>query len=313
MDARTGVRLVGLSLQRGSPLRHCRRRERMNPYQGFVSSFARLVAEGRQLPLGGFPPRRGPAPAPDAPLALIFAPHPDDECVIGGLPLRLLREAGMRVVVADVTLGSNRERRQARRLELQNACDWLGFGLEPTAPGGLENVNPGARATAPQHWNDCVNLIAASLAKNRPRAIFFPHEADWNRTHMGVHFLVMDALKTLPPDFCCGLIETEFWGQMAAPNLMVESSAADVADLVAALSFHAGEVRRNPYHLRLPAWLLDNVRRGAERVGGQGAAAPDFMFATLYRAQRWRGGRVEEWFSGGRQIGVKDDPGGWLR
>ena len=54
---------------------------------------------------------------------------------------------------------------------------------------------------------------------------------------------------------------------------MVESSAADVADLMAALSLHVGEVARNPYHLRLPAWMIDNVRRGAELVGGQGGAA----------------------------------------
>jgi hypothetical protein len=90
---------------------------------------------------------------------------------------------------------------------------------------------------------------------------------------------------------------------------MVESSIDDVADLIAALSFHVGEVRRNPYHLRMPAWLQDNVRRGAELVGGQGSAAPDFMFATLYRARRWKNGHVEEIFSGGKQISAGNNPG----
>ena len=74
----------------------------------------------------------------------------------------------------------------------------------------------------------------------------------------------------------CLAVETEFWGAMDAPNLMVESSAADVADLVAALSLHVGEVARNAYHLRLPAWMIDNVRRGAELVGGQNGAAIRF-------------------------------------
>ncbi len=88
------------------------------------------------------------------------------------------------------------------------------------------------------------------------------------------------------------MVETEFWGAMSAPNLMVESSVEDVADLVAAISFHAGEVQRNPYHLRMPAWMQDNVRRGGEIVGGQGDAAPDFAFATLYGVRRLRHGRL---------------------
>jgi len=110
----------------------------------------------------------------------------------------------------------------------------------------------------------------------------------------------------LPTTFHTMLVETEFWGQMPSPNLMVESSIDDVADMIAALSFHVGEVQRNPYHLRMPAWLQDNVRRGAELVGGQGGAAPDFLFATLYRVRRWKNGQVEEMFSGGKQIGKAD-------
>jgi len=214
----------------------------------------------------------------------------------------------MRVINVAVTQGSNRERQQPRLTELKNACDWIGFGLEQTAPNGLEKINPKTRANDPQHWASCVKTIATSLAKNQPRAIFFPHELDWNSTHIGTHFLVMDALKTLPAAFQTTLVETEFWGQMPSPNLMVESSAEDVADLLTALSFHVEEVRRNPYHLRMPAWLQDNVRRGAELVGGQGGAAPDFLFATLYRVRQWKNDRVEEAFSGGKQIGVGESP-----
>jgi len=258
----------------------------MNPYRQLVSSFAQLVTEGKSLPLGGISSSGKMAPGPNAPTALIFSPHPDDECIIGGFALRLLREVGMRVVNVAVTQGSNKERQQPRWEELKNACAWLGFQLEQTAPRGLEKITPKTRLNEPQHWLAAVKVIAASLAKNQPRVIFVPHELDWNGTHIGTHFLVMDALKTLPPDFQTMLVETEFWGQMPAPNLMVESSAEDVADLLAALSFHIEEVRRNPYHLRMPAWMIDNVRRGAELVGGQGGAAPDFMFATLYRVRQ---------------------------
>jgi LmbE family N-acetylglucosaminyl deacetylase len=280
----------------------------VNPYQKFVSDHARLFASGKSLPLGGISPRKKSTPAPDAPVALIFSPHPDDECIIGGLALRLMREAGMRVVNVVVTLGSDKKRRAARSRELKSACNFLGFELEMAAPNSLEKINPETRAKNPAHWKAAVRIIAASLARFQPRVIFFPHELDWNRTHIGTHFLVMDALKILPDKFQTTIVETEFWGQMPTPNLLVESGADDVADMIAALSFHDGEVRRNPYHLRLPAWLQDNVRRGAERVGGQGAAARDFTFATLYRVRRWKIGGVKDIFAVGKTIGAKESP-----
>jgi len=280
----------------------------MNPYRHFVDSQVDLIKNGKSLPLGGIAALPKTPPAANAPVALVFSPHPDDECITGGLALRLLREAGMRVINVAVTQGSNRERQGARWQELENACDWIGFGLEGTAPNGLEKINPKTRQSDPAHWAGAVQIIAATLARHRPRAIFFPHEQDWNSTHIGTHFLVMDALKTLPGDFQCMLIESEFWGQMTAPNLMVELGADDVAALLAALSFHVGEVRRNPYHLRLPGWLIDNVRRGAELVGGQGGAAPDYVFATLYQVRHWRNGRVEEAYAGGKRVGVGESP-----
>jgi LmbE family N-acetylglucosaminyl deacetylase len=278
----------------------------MNPYHQFVSEFARLAAEGKSLPLGGIPaPKKNP-PKPGAPVVLMFSPHPDDECVNGGLALRLMREAGMRIVNVAVTLGSNQERRAARLAELKSACDWIGFGLEQSS---FEKISPATRTRKKEIWNAAVQTVAALLVKYKPRAIFFPHQLDWNTTHIGTHWLVMDALKTLPPDFTTALIETEFWGQMPSPNLMVELGADDVADLLAALSFHVGEVQRNPYHLRMPPLLQDNVRRGAERVGGQGGVAPDFLFAALYRIQKWENGGVKELFTGGKQISAKDSPG----
>jgi LmbE family N-acetylglucosaminyl deacetylase len=280
----------------------------MNPYRKFVSAFANEIAEGKTLPLGGIPPHGKPAPAPDAPAALIFSPHPDDECIIGGLALRLQRESGVRAINVAVTLGSKKERQAGRWQELQNACNWLGFGLEKAGPNGLEAINVKTRANHPEQWSASVKVIAALLIKHKPLAIFFPHELDWNSSHIGTHHLVMDALKTLPQEFKTTIIETEFWGQMASPNLMIESSAEDVAELLAALSYHVEEVRRNPYHLRMPAWLIDNVRRGAELVGGQGGAAPDFTFATLYRLRQWENGVIHEAYTGGRQISANDSP-----
>ena len=275
----------------------------MNPYQQFVSAIVQLAADGKSLPLGGIPARLRPPARPDAPIALIFSPHPDDECIIGGLPLRLMHEMQYRIVNVAVTLGTNKERRAARLTELKNACDWIGFGLEET---GLEKMTLATRANEPDAWMAAVRTIAAVLLKYKPGVIFFPHELDWNSAHIGTHFLIKEALKTLPSSFTTVLIETEFWGQMPSPNVMVELSAEDVADLLAALSFHVGELQRNPYHLRMPAWLQDNVRRGAELVGGQGGQAPDFIFATLYRVHRWQDGCVKQTFPGGQIISATD-------
>ena len=274
----------------------------MNPYAKFVSDCTHLLEAAKTFPLGGFAPVPRLDLAPDAPRALFFAPHPDDETIVGALALRLLREAKMRLINVAVTQGSKQERQAERLRELQGACDYLGYGLQTTGPKGLERVTVRTRQSEPQVWAGMVKVIADLLAKHEPRVILFPHERDWNGTHIGVHHLVMDALKQMPASFECYTVETEFWGAMDDPNLMVEVSEPDLADLIAATTFHVGEVKRNPYHLLLPAWMMDNVRRGAELVGGQGGAAPDFQFATLYRLRKWSHGAGARLYDGGKLL-----------
>src|SRR5208283_3144516 len=101
----------------------------MNPYHHFVAEFARVAREAADCPLGGIAPLPHPAPAPDAPTALLFSPHPDDESITGGLALRLSRECGWRIINVAVTLGSKPERRAERLEELKGACRFLGFEL----------------------------------------------------------------------------------------------------------------------------------------------------------------------------------------
>src|SRR5205814_6534999 len=144
-----------------------------------------------------------------------------------------------------------KKERQAERLrELQAACHYIGFDLITTGPHGLERINPTARQQDPTHWSRCVKIVLEILQKNQPRVIFFPHEQDWNSSHIGTHYLVADALREIN-GFTCYTVETEYWGQNNQPNLMVESSVEDVADMVAGTSFHVGEVMRNPFHLFL--------------------------------------------------------------
>ena len=257
----------------------------------FVSRFQNLLGKGKSLKAARVPVKPRPPIPIGTPKALIFSPHPDDECIVGGLALRLLREVKWNAINVAVTLGSKKERRAARLRELRNACALLGFGLM-VAGGGLERITPESRKHNRTHWKSAVKIVAQILAEQRPRMIFLPHENDLHPAHIGTHFLVLDALKTLPPGFQCHVIETEFWGQMANPNLLVELNVDDVASLIGALACHTGEVRRNAYHARLPAWMIDNVRRGAELVGGQGGTAPDFTFGVIYRVQEWSRGKL---------------------
>jgi len=278
----------------------------MNPYLSFVEASVQAIREAQGAPLGGFAPCPRLAVAAGAPTALIFSPHPDDECIVGGLALRLLRTGGMKVTNVAVTQGSNKQRQGPRFAELQGACNYLGFGLIQVQEGGLEKINPKGKVAAPDNWAEAVRKIAAILSREQPRVVFVPHDRDANSSHIGTNLLVLDALATLGPAFTCFVVETEFWAPMDTPNLLVEIGAQDLADLIAALTFHVEEVRRNPYHLGLPSWMRDNVRRGGEIVGGQGAAAPTFPFATLYRLRRWQSGQLVSTFEGGRIVTAAD-------
>ena len=162
--------------------------EFVNPFQKFVSEHARLLRGGRKLPLGKLK-RAGHQTkiSPGAPKVLIFSPHPDDECITGGLALRLLREPKWNVINVAVTLGSKRERRAARSRELQNACASLGFGLLVPGWRGLERINPEARRRNRAHWRASVKIIADILAEQKPRVIFVGIMSDvglWSQTQV---------------------------------------------------------------------------------------------------------------------------------
>ena len=190
-----------------------------------------------------------------------------------------MRETGRQIINVPVTFGSNPDRQLGRQRELQAACAYLGWEIQ-RGRDDLETLT--------------VEDIARLISELEPEIIVLPHDTDWNSRHIATHQLVMDALRTLGDSIACLVVETEFWGAMPNPNLMIEGDAALVADLVAATSLHVGEVARNPYHLLMPAWMQDNVRRGGELVGGQGGAVPDFNFATLYRLRQWANGALQD-------------------
>lgn len=266
-------------------------------YLDFVAGFAQQLQLGQRLPV---PAPAVPPPtsvAVDAPVCLLFSPHPDDEAIGGALAWRLRHEARWRVVNVAVTLGSQVVRRAARWQELAQSCARLGFecvSASDESVQGLQDIGPSCATTQPQHWASCVERVQALLRAYRPRVVVCPHALDGHPAHIGTHHLVRDALagfdRTDGPHWLLG----EYWNTQMEPRLMLELSPAQVADQMAALSLHVGEVARNPYHLTLPAWFMDGVRRGAERVGGAGASAPSFSFAALYGWQRWQAGVLQQ-------------------
>ncbi len=208
----------------------------------------------------------------------ILSPHPDDECITGLLALRLQRECGFRVTVSPATLGSLRARQKDRRGELRDACAALGW-------------TPWFGAADAPDPDEKIRRLAARWQAARPDIVFLPHALDGHPTHRATHHWGVAAMDAAGGAFRA--VETEYWHPLLHPNLMVAATDADLRDLMAALALHKGEVARNDYAARLPAWMSDNVRRGAELVGGPGAGAPPIPHATLYRARirsagRWR-------------------------
>ncbi len=261
----------------------------MNNYLEWLKQSARLEAAAAEIGPEAAPALLPlPSVAGDAPVALLCSPHPDDEVITGALALRLRLE-GWRVVNLAITLGSLESRRAARQGELAACCELLGFDWELAGEGGLESVHPSTRTSDPGLWAKQVTVLKETFQRWQAAVVFYPHGEDHHQTHIGTFRLVRDALQQLEPAYCPWRVETEFWRPMADPNLLVGVTPELLAHLLHALRQHDGEVARNPYHLRLPAWMADNVRRGSEVIGGAGAEGVAFPFATLYRLRRGEG------------------------
>lgn len=260
------------------------------PYTAWLSQVAALLGQTSAPPYRGLahlPSHAHPTLPAEAPVVLLCSPHPDDECISGALPLRLLQEAGYRVINFAMTLGSDIPRRAARQQELTEACTYLGFDLRVLLETGAHPLNLAARAAQPAHWQHCVAALVTVLQQTQPAWIISPHAGDGHATHIGTHALVQEALRVWGQPVKWA--QSEFWGELPHPNLLVGVSVPLADQLITALACHVGEVRRHPYQLRLPAWLANNARRGSELVNGPGQQAAPDVFATLYTYGLWDG------------------------
>lgn len=246
----------------------------------------------------GVPATAGAVAVPvrvEAPCCVVFSPHPDDEALTGALALRLRQRHGWRVVNVAVTLGSRLDRRAARWAEAQASCGYLGFELlSPLGVPGraLERITPEAAAAEPARWAYAAGCAAALLRALAPRVVLAPHAGDGHPAHIGTHGLVRDALAACGEALDAHLLWSEYWMPQPAPRLMLGLAAGEVAQLMTATALHAGEVARHPYHLSLPALLVDSARRGAELIGGLGSPRAGVSMAALYGWEYWRGGKA---------------------
>ncbi|HUI43369.1 MAG TPA: PIG-L family deacetylase [Terriglobia bacterium] len=286
-----------------------------SPWLEYVQRLVEAVDSGKRITLG--PSAAPPVPpavsasASGGPKVVFCSPHPDDESLSGALALRLRLEANARVTNIAITLGSDEAQRERRRRELRSACRVLGFELViPAEPGaavaaGFESITLTARKEEPKEWAARVRSLSEVFDQEQPEAVFAPHHEDFNSTHVATHRLVTEALAAhlaRRASAAVVLIETEFWHPLAEPNLMVELTPEQLAIQLTAAAEHGGEMRRNPYQLLQPCRLMDNVRRGSEVVGGQGAAAQPFTLAELYRVSFQRGRNAVAPRPGGRML-----------
>ncbi len=205
---------------------------------------------------------------------MILSPHPDDESIVGSLAIRLMKENNCHVVNVAVTLGSNKDRQAQRITELNDACELLGFEC----------------VYLHEDWKIKEKELKGLIQKYQPKLIIAPHLKDFHPAHIKTGQLCQKVLTSFKKETLL-VAWSEFWGQMTKPNLLLEVPVEILEEQMKALEKHVGEVARNPYHLRLPAWMMDNVRRGSEVVSGKGSPTAHMAFGVLYRLQLVKSGK----------------------
>ncbi len=208
---------------------------------------------------------------------MIISPHPDDECIMSSLALRLQLENKAKVTNIAVTLGSKKERKKERLSELKKACKELQFNLEVLS----------------DNWDKKLPELIQAIKKNKPDLIIAPHLYDGHETHIKTAKLVKEAIGHVKK-FSAIIAWSEYWAQLKKPNLLIEVPTDILTLQIKALLNHEGEIKRNPYHLRLPGWMMDNVRRGAEVIKQNNREAPQIPFGMIYHLQFISNGKYKD-------------------
>jgi LmbE family N-acetylglucosaminyl deacetylase len=248
-------------------------------YSAYLQSWVDLVLKnGGRNPI---PPNLlKPIGLPESPKILILAPHPDDECLMAGFALRAKEEWGSSIYVLPYSFGSRVERRLQRKNEMKAAIQVLGFELiDPRTDQKLE------RLTMSEFVSACQSI--------QPDVILSPHPDDHHPAHVEASQMVRDFRVAQAALFSkegakknqITWIQTEYWKHHSEPNFFLPLTMNHVIQMGQALQKHEGEISRNPYHLSLPAWLIDQARRAPEVLGGFGTDSDQFLFGVLLKIQ----------------------------
>lgn len=251
----------------------------MKNYSEFVSAGVKLMQDGAMIPLGYYDPIVWPPRKSDAPVALVMFAHADDECM-SGMPviLNLMRQ-GYRVVVAPTVIGRPQQIPQ-RTKELANACKYIGAELFLMDEAGMwEDLRNGGDAG----YAKCLPQVQACMEKFKPSIIVTHHGNDGHPDHKKTSRLVFEAVLKL--QWNGGIILTEYWKDMSAPNVYLEMTLEDVVRVMEASSFHVGEMVRNPFHLNFLLLSLMN-KQYSEVVLGWGVPAASFLGAVMLKILR---------------------------
>jgi LmbE family N-acetylglucosaminyl deacetylase len=263
----------------------------------YVEQFSELFEYGRQLPVVASATASASQSLPlnsGRHTVVICSPHPDDEALSGALPLRLQGE-DTRVLNLAMTLGSNPARQKQRQAELAACCRVLDFDCRLVhEPRGFSNISRAGETADTITRQERIDILTGHFNRELPELILFPHARDGHPAHEEVHRLAMAAARQHSETHNRKMLlaETEYWHPMSEPNLVLGLTPATIARLITALLCHQGEIDRNPYHLSLPARLIDNARRGVE-IAHHGGRGVQFPFAEIYRLSWLENGRLQ--------------------
>jgi N-acetylglucosamine malate deacetylase 1 len=265
-------------------------------WRSFVLRFVEAFEEGGKINVGSQEdtlPLVEDHHQKNLPRLVICAPHPDDELLTGAFALRLRLQKSASVLALYLTLGRDPSRRDLRKQELAAACRVAGFSWRLVVdPHAFPMLRPELEHEA--EWQRMVAELEDNFARDAPAVVLAPHALDGHPAHRAAGKLVVGALKNYTRNRRCRvmLLETEYWQPMTGPNLLLGVTPEELALLLAALAGYRGEMARQPYHLRQPGRMMDNVRRGSELVCGFGQGGADFPFGELYRLSRVVNGRL---------------------
>jgi LmbE family N-acetylglucosaminyl deacetylase len=229
----------------------------------------------------------GSASAPSAPSPILHvAPHPDDELIGAPATLLALRDAGHPIINLACSLGRPADQ-QRRRAELNEACRRARFEL--LIPDRLfPDSGSGSELQRAEH--ELAALITSLLQSRACAYVVGPSPHDAHPAHEAVGRAIRDALVQTPQPPPWGM--WGLWSDLPLPNIYLPFDATVLAEVLDALSAHAGELERNDYATLVESRARMNAVLGSERVfgfgtGNRGAEYAELLTEVIFTGRGW--------------------------